>query len=63
MKQNKLVDDFNAISFKFSEDLTEGGWIKSLQSKVSCKNKLIIWIWDLDRKAEIAMDVCLPSRG
>ena len=40
----QLVDDFNAISLKFSEDLTEDEMDQVLQSKVSCRNKLIIWM-------------------
>ncbi len=53
----KLVDDFNTISLKFSEDLTD----EEMNSTIIKQGELQEQIdnldaWDLDRKAEIAMD-------
>ena len=59
----KLVDDFNTISLKFSEDLTD----KEMNEIIVKQGELQEQIdnmdaWDLDRKAEIAMDALrLPN--
>ncbi len=53
----KLVDDFNTISQKFSEDLTDEEMNETIIKQGELQEQIdIIDAWDLDRKAEIAMD-------
>ncbi len=53
----KLVDDFNAISLKFSEDLTEDEMDQVIAKQGELQEQIdYMDAWDLDRKAEIAMD-------
>ncbi|MDC3116682.1 energy-dependent translational throttle protein EttA [Alphaproteobacteria bacterium] len=53
----KLVDDFNTISLKFSEDLTEEEMNETIAKQGEIQEKIDnMDAWDLDRKAEIAMD-------
>ena len=53
----KLVDDFNAISLKFSEDLTEDEMDQVIAKQGELQEQIDnMDAWDLDRKAEIAMD-------
>ncbi len=53
----KLVDDFNAISLKFSEDLTDEEMDKVIAKQGELQEQIDnMDAWDLDRKAEIAMD-------
>ena len=53
----KLVDDFNAISLKFSEDLTEDEMNQVIAKQGELQEQIDnMDAWDLDRKAEIAMD-------
>ena len=59
----KLVDDFNAISLKFSEDLTEDEMDQVIAKQGELQEQIDnMDAWDLDRKAEIAMDaLSLPQ--
>jgi len=53
----QLVDDFNAISLKFSEDLTEDEMDQVITKQGELQEQIDnMDAWDLDRKAEIAMD-------
>jgi len=53
----KLVDDFNEISLKFSENLTDDEMNEAIIKQGELQEKIDnIDAWDLDRKAEIAMD-------
>ena len=53
----KLVDDFNEISLKFSENLTDDETNEAIIKQGELQEKIDnIDAWDLDRKAEIAMD-------
>ena len=53
----KLVDDFNEISLKFSENLTDDEMNEVIIKQGELQEKIDnIDAWDLDRKAEIAMD-------
>ena len=53
----KLVDDFNEISLKFSENLTDDETNEVIIKQGELQEKIDnIDAWDLDRKAEIAMD-------
>ena len=53
----QLVDDFNAISQKFSEDLTEDEMDQVITKQGELQEQIDnMDAWDLDRKAEIAMD-------
>ena len=53
----KLVDDFNAISLKFSEDLTDDEMNQVIAKQGELQEQIDnMDAWDLDRKAEIAMD-------
>ncbi len=53
----KLVDDFNAISLKFSENLTEDEMDQVIAKQGELQEQIDnMDAWDLDRKAEIAMD-------
>ena len=52
-----LVDEFNLISLKFSEDLTDEEMNETISKQGELQEKIDnIDAWDLDRKAEIAMD-------
>ncbi len=59
----QLVDDFNAISLKFSEDLTEDEMDQVITKQGELQEQIDnMDAWDLDRKAEIAMDaLSLPA--
>ena len=53
----KLVDAFNEISLKFSENLTDDEMNETIIKQGEIQEKIDnIDAWDLDRKAEIAMD-------
>ena len=53
----KLVDAFNEISLKFSENLTDDEMKETIIKQGELQEKIDnIDAWDLDRKAEIAMD-------
>ncbi len=53
----KLVDDFNTISLKFSEDLTDEEMNETILKQGELQEQIDnMDAWDLDRKAEIAMD-------
>ena len=53
----KLVDDFNTISLKFSEDLTDEEMNDTIIKQGELQEQIDnLDAWDLDRKAEIAMD-------
>ncbi len=53
----KLVDDFNTISLKFSEDLTDEEMNDTIVKQGELQEQIdSLDAWDLDRKAEIAMD-------
>jgi energy-dependent translational throttle protein EttA len=52
-----LVDEFNLISLKFSEDLTDEEMNNIILKQGELQEKIDnMDAWDLDRKAEIAMD-------
>ena len=52
-----LVDEFNLISLKFSEDLTDEEMNDTILKQGELQEKIDnMDAWDLDRKAEIAMD-------
>ena len=52
-----LVDEFNLISLKFSEDLTDEEMNEVILKQGELQEKIDnMDAWDLDRKAEIAMD-------
>jgi len=56
-KAKKLVDDFNTISLKFSEDLTEDEMNETILKQAELQEMIDnMDAWDLERKAEIAMD-------
>ena len=59
-----LVDEFNLISLKFSEDLTDEEMNETISKQGELQEKIDnMDAWDLDRKAEIAMDaLSLPPR-
>ena len=53
----KIVDDFNAISLKFSEDLSEDEMNETILKQAELQEMIDnMDAWDLERKAEIAMD-------
>ena len=53
----KLVDEFNAISLKFSEDLSDEEMNQTIIKQGELQEQIDnMDAWDLDRKAEIAMD-------
>jgi energy-dependent translational throttle protein EttA len=58
-----LVDEFNSISLKFSEDLTDDEMNETILKQGELQEKIDnMDAWDLDRKAEIAMDaLSIPS--
>ena len=52
-----LVDEFNLISLKFSEDLSDKEMNETILKQGELQEKIDnMDAWDLDRKAEIAMD-------
>jgi len=52
-----LVDEFNLISLKFSEDLSDEEMNETILKQGELQEKIDnMDAWDLDRKAEIAMD-------
>ena len=52
-----LVDEFNLISLKFSEDLTDEEMNETISKQGELQERIDnMDAWDLDRKAEIAMD-------
>ena len=52
-----LVDEFNLISLKFSEELTDEEMNETISKQGELQEKIDnMDAWDLDRKAEIAMD-------
>ncbi|MDC0975420.1 energy-dependent translational throttle protein EttA [Alphaproteobacteria bacterium] len=52
-----LVDEFNLISLKFSEDLSDEEMNETISKQGELQEKIDnMDAWDLDRKAEIAMD-------
>ena len=52
-----LVDEFNLISLKFTEDLTDEEMNETISKQGELQEKIDnMDAWDLDRKAEIAMD-------
>ncbi|MDC6451912.1 energy-dependent translational throttle protein EttA [Alphaproteobacteria bacterium] len=52
-----LMDEFNLISLKFSEDLTDDEMDETILKQGELQEKIDnMDAWDLDRKAEIAMD-------
>ncbi len=59
----KLIDEFNAISLKFSEELTDDEMNEIITKQGELQEQIDnMDAWDLDRKAEIAMDaLSLPS--
>lgn len=53
----KIVDDFNAISLKFSEELSEDEMNETILKQAELQEMIDnMDAWDLERKAEIAMD-------
>ena len=53
----KLVDDFNNISLKFAEDLSEDEMNETILKQAELQEMIDnMDAWDLDRKAEIAID-------
>ena len=53
----KIVDNFNAISLKFSEDLSEDEMNETILKQAELQEMIDnMDAWDLERKAEIAMD-------
>ncbi len=56
-ESKKLVDEFNAVSLKFSDDLTEEEMNETIARQGELQEQIDnINAWDLDRQAEIAMD-------
>ena len=52
-----LIDEFNLISLKFSEDLSDEEMNDTILKQAELQEKIDnMDAWDLDRKAEIAMD-------
>ena len=59
-----LVDEFNLISLKFSEDLTDEEMNETISKQGELQEKIDnMDAWDLDRKAEIAMDTLSLPHG
>ena len=53
----KLVDEFNAVSSKFSDDITDDEMNKLITKQSELQEKIdVMDAWDIERKAEIAMD-------
>ena len=59
----KLVDEFNAVSSKFSDDITDDEMNELIIKQSELQEKIdAMDAWDIERKAEIAMDALrLPS--
>ena len=59
----KLVDEFNLISSKFADDITEDEMNELINKQSELQEKIdAMDAWDIERKAEIAMDALrLPS--
>ena len=59
----KLVDEFNVISSKFADDITEDEMNELINKQSELQEKIdAMDAWDIERKAEIAMDALrLPS--
>ena len=59
----KLVDEFNVISSKFADDITEDEMNELISKQSELQEKIdTMDAWDIERKAEIAMDALrLPS--
>ena len=59
-----LVDEFNLISLKFAEDLTDEEMNETISKQGELQEKIDnMDAWDLDRKAEIAMDALSLPHG
>ena len=53
----KLLDDFNAISMKFAEPMSDDEMNKLMEKQAKLQEKIdAVGAWDLDRKLEIAAD-------
>ena len=53
----KLVDEFNAVSSKFSDDITDDEMNELITKQSELQEKIdVMDAWDIERKAEIAMD-------
>mgnify|MGYP001252396910 FL=1 len=53
----KLVDEFNAVSSKFSDDITDDEMNELIIKQSELQEKIdAMDAWDIERKAEIAMD-------
>ena len=53
----KLVDEFNAVSSKFSDDITDDEMNELIFKQSELQEKIdAMDAWDIERKAEIAMD-------
>ena len=53
----KLVDEFNAVSSKFSDDITDDEMNELIIKQSELQEKIdTMDAWDIERKAEIAMD-------
>lgn len=53
----KLVDEFNAVSSKFSDDITDDEMNELITKQSELQEKIdAMDAWDIERKAEIAMD-------
>ena len=53
----KLVDEFNAVSSKFSDDITDDEMNELIITQSELQEKIdAMDAWDIERKAEIAMD-------
>jgi ATP-binding cassette ChvD family protein len=61
--KKKLVDEFNLISSKFADDITEDEMNELINIQSELQEKIdSMDAWDIERKAEIAMDALrLPS--
>ncbi len=56
-KAKKLIDEFNLISSKFSEDLSDQEMDEIIARQADLQEQIdSLDAWDIDRKAEIAMD-------
>ena len=54
---NKLIENFNKISAKFEQDITEEEMNDLIQSQAELQEKIdSIEGWDIERKVEVAMD-------
>jgi len=56
-ESKKLVDEFNAVSSKFSDDITDDEMNELIIKQSELQEKIdAMDAWDIERKAEIAMD-------